>query len=111
MRPTRLFTLPVTISTVTDAGADDEYGNPTETTTTTIVWGELQQQSRNEEGGGRHVLEGVYRLFVEPGASVVGWDRVTIGGVDYEVDGPPWQVRNPRTGTISHVEATLRRAR
>ena len=52
----------------------------------------------------------MWRLFLPSGTSVSGVDRIEIDDVSYEFEGPPWPVRNPRTGLVSHIEATVRQS-
>lgn len=114
MNPTRLFTRTIYITHVTpDTATPDEYGNPGETVTTTTALGELQQASRaeNTTDGDRQSENDV--LLIEPTATLTGSDRInldTANGDAYEVKGPPWRARNPRTADVSHIEATVRRA-
>lgn len=106
-----LMTRHGTLVTVTDDGAADVYGNPTETTTQTSVWYELQQARRSEDAGDTSWQIGIWNLFLPPGTEVAGVDRFIGDESDtYEFVGPPWKVRNPRTGIVSHIEATIRRA-
>jgi hypothetical protein len=40
---------------------------------------------------------------------ITGSDRLTVGTVTYEFDGPPWEAVNPRTGQLTYLEGTVRR--
>lgn len=111
MNPARLMTNTATIIHVTADPTDpDEYGNPGEDTTTTTASCELQQTRRDEETVDADVQQETWTLFLEPAATIDGGDRVTVDGVTYEVIGPPWPARHPRRGTVTHIEATVRRA-
>lgn len=111
MIPTRLMTRAATLVTVVDSGTEDVYGNPTdEIETSTSVLCELQQIRRTEEDGTTSWQTGTYNLFLPAGTSVTGFDRIEIDGDSYELEGTPERVRNPRTGQVSHIEATVRRA-
>jgi hypothetical protein len=89
-------------------GPADEYGNP--------GWSELEQPTTVElqQAGAREELDGAvqvstWRVWLPADAPTRGWDglRVESGplaGV-YEVSGDAWQVVNPRTGVLHHVEA------
>ena len=102
------MTIIATLVTVTDDGAEDVAGNPTEQETSTTVRCELQQARRIEADGSENWQVGVWRLVLPAGTAVSGVDRIEIDDVSYEFDGPPWPVRNPRTGAVSHIEATVR---
>ena len=91
------------------AGAEDDHGNPTVTDTDTDVPGFISAQFPQESGDGVIVGEG-YRLFLNAGAVLEGWDAVTAESQRYEVIGAPWPVFNPRTAKTHHIEANLRRA-
>lgn len=119
MDPTRLFTLTATITHVeADPSDPDEYGNPGETTTETTTACELQQVQRSENTIDSAAQSEDWVLFLDPigedeGGYLVeveleGSDRVVVSGLAYEVIGPPWPARNPRTGVITHIEARVR---
>lgn len=103
-----LLTRQVTLVGIT-AGAADEYGNPTDVATSTVVLGEVQQSERSDRTDDQHTQDDTWRLFLAADTPLTGWDRVTVDGATFEVEGPPWRAVNPRTGRSSHVEATLRR--
>lgn len=120
MDPTRLFTLTATITHVDPDAADpDEYGNPGVVETETTTDCEIQQAVRNEDTVDSGQQSEDWVLFLAPigedeGGYLIeveleGSDRVEVNGISYEVIGPPWQVRNPRTGVVTHIEARVRR--
>jgi len=103
-----LLTLPATIVRRSSDGTIlDIYGNeiPSETRLNTVC--ELQQQRRTEEGDA--VAVGDFVLFLPPDTLLDTNDVVIVDGRQYEVIGPPWYARNPRTGQQHHVECSLRR--
>ena len=104
-----LLNRPVTIVTRTDSGSTDEYGNsiPSETMTETV--GELQQVRRDEPGDAGETSDTRWLLVVPAGTVINTGDAVIVDSEVYEVVGAPWLARNPRTQTVHHVEATLRR--
>lgn len=110
MDPTHLCTLPATIVNRTPGPGVDGFGTPTMTDadpiTTTI---ELQQQRREENTDRGEVGTAVWLAIIRPDVTITEFARVHAGGYTYEVDGPPWAARNPRTGTVTHIEATLKR--
>lgn len=110
MDPTRLMTRTATITHVEpNPGDPDDYGNPGVTTTTTTALCELQQVTRNEDTVDSDQQSQDWVLFLEPAADLEGSDRVAVDAVSYEVIGPPWAARNPRTGVTTHIEAQVRR--
>lgn len=105
----QLLNLPVTIRIRAEDGRD-VYGDPTTSTSDVVTVGYLDQRLRSEdESDGSQTQEDRWRLMVPADTTVSGWDQVLVGGLAYEVFGPPWPVYNPRTRRVSHVEATLRR--
>lgn len=104
-----LMNRPVTIVNRTDGDAVDEYGNeiPDEAATSTV--GELQQQQRTEPGDAGETSDTRWLLMLPAGTVVNTGDAVIVDSEVYEVVGAPWPARNPRTQTVHHVEATLRR--
>jgi len=111
VNPSRLMTNTATITHVAaNPASPDEYGNPGESTTTTTALCELQQKERDEEQTDSHVQGETWNLYLVPTATIDGGDRVEVDDVTYEVIGPPWRARHPRSGEITHIEATVRRA-
>lgn len=105
----RLLTDTCTITRVTADGPPDGHGNPTETTTTATAKCWLYQDRRSEnQRAGDQQIEG-WVLVLPATADVDGNDRVAVGGRTFEVTGPPWRAENPRTGAVSHIEASLSR--
>lgn len=85
-------------------GNFDRYGNLTTIETTSVVACHLQQSQRSESGA---VQQARWNLWVPADTELAGADGVTVDGVAYELDGPPWLAVHPRTGEVSHIEATL----
>lgn len=111
MNPARLMTNTATITHVdVDEDNPDEYGNPGEVTTTTTALCELQQTSRDEKQVDSAVTSETWNLYLVPTAEIDAGDRATVDGTPYDVIGPPWRARHPRSGEITHIEATVRRA-
>lgn len=119
MNPVRLMTRTATITHVEpDEDNPDAYGNPGELTETTTALCELQQIVRTENTVDANTQTGDWALFLAPtgeddGGYTVpvvleGADHVEIDGTRYELIGPPWPVRNPRTGLTTHIEARVR---
>lgn len=104
-----LLTLSVTVTHVAHSGAADAYGNPTESTSSSVYLGELQQIRRDEQTRDANIQGETWLLILEPDAVIDGGDRVTVNSLTYELDGPPWHARDPQTDEYSHWEATVRR--
>lgn len=113
MRPERLFPSTITVHHVTQDGPLDEMGDPTEeTTTTTLVrGGSVWQVQRSDETGNTDVQSDEWKGALRPALDglVDGGDRLEVDGSTFELEGPPWPARNPRTGRIEFLEVTLRR--
>lgn len=105
----RLLTIPCQVYTVT-AGALDEYGDATITTSfvTTVCHIEPLQAS---ETGGEVVEETLWRIWLLPSVSLDGLDSVTITGQRYSLTGDPATWINPRTGILEYQELKARRVR
>lgn len=110
MDPTRLMTQQATITHVADvATGADEYNNPTYPTSTATVRCWLHQTQRSERTAEADTQIETWRLYLPPGTSVDGPDKVAVDGVTYELDGPPWPAFNPRLHRVTHIECTLRK--
>jgi hypothetical protein len=107
----RLLNLTASVTRVVRDGTEDAFGDPTETTLTATYRCWLAQAGADEATVNQDVQREDFALYLEAGASggIDGTDRVTVGGVEYEVVGPPWSAINPRTGQTTHVVATIRR--
>lgn len=104
-----LLNRPLTIIQRSDAGAEDEYGNPVPTEAAVEVVGELQQIRRDEPGDQGEMSRTDWLLILPAGTSIDTGDAVICDGFIYEVVGDAERLRNPRTQEFSHVECTLRR--
>jgi len=83
----------------------DELGNDVAAESTVETVCELQQRQRGEDG--EELSTGSFLLVVPAVTALRSADSVIVDGVEYEVSGEPWAVRNPRTQTDSHLEATV----
>lgn len=117
MNVNRLLNQTCTLTLVTPgAGAADGMGDPTDTTTTATFRCWLSQATSARTGAeitrNENVQSQSLDLYLEPAAAALdGYDRVTVDGVTYEVDGPPIVERNPRTLVVEYVVASVRRTR
>lgn len=112
MNVARLLTSTALVTLVKATGAVDGFGDPTNATTTKSFKCWLSQQQRSELTANENTQQETWALYLEPAAlDVTGFDRVTVDGITYEFEGPPWPARNPRTGQLTHLECTVRRTR
>lgn len=110
MSLTALLAQTATATLVSTSTTLDDMGDPATATTTATYRCLLQQSSRREDTANRDVQIGDWNLYLEPAAAVLeGGDRVEIDGVSYELDGPPWPTFHPRTRSVQHVEASVKR--
>jgi len=103
----RLVNEPCTLTSRTESGPVDRYGNPTvvETTTSTVCYAE--QKSASENTVDNTQVE-VWEVDFLPDEEVDGLTEVTIPGraLVLEIVGPPHHVRNPRTQVVEQINAT-----
>lgn len=73
--------------------------------THTIGGCSVQPGGGTEDQLNRDSVTTVWSVFAPLGADVLDTDRVVVGGVAYEVDGPvrPWE-----TGILDHLEISLK---
>lgn len=70
--------------------------------------GLLQQASTTEYTTDRDTTVTQWVLFLPAGTPIGPQSQVTYDGQTFQVDGQPERVWNPRTATVSHIEAKLR---
>jgi hypothetical protein len=87
----------------------DDYGMDIPTVSEVETVCELQQQRRDERSDNGEVSYDTWNIFLLAGEEIETGDSVEVGGEVFELIGDPWPVYNPRTGEISHIEATARR--
>lgn len=104
-----LLTLPCFITTRSATATLNAYNEPVYDPVVTSAVCDLQQRQRSETTSLGELSETSWLLVLPAGTPVDQTAIVTIDGCDYELDGDPWEARNPRTGVASHIEATVRR--
>lgn len=87
----------------------DRFGNKKHSETPVPTVCEIQQQRRDEHEG--ETSDTLWDVFFLAGTNVNSGDALVVDGEEYELIGDPWEARNPRTRTPSHIEATARRTR
>ena len=124
MDPSRLLRQPIIVEHVTQTGAPDEMGDPTEVRTWTRYLGWVWQTSASETTGNGVVAVERWDLALEraavgnldtgdriiPNGVLDVDDNLVPGGDSFDVDGPPWEARNPRTQLVEYVQARLVRS-
>lgn len=94
------------------SGTEDDYGNeiPGETVVSTVCEFQNQRGRSDAENPSRNELaESRWDVFLPAGTDVTSGDALVVDGIEYEVDGEAWAVRNPVTQALSHVEVTVKR--
>lgn len=110
MSLSQLLNRPCWVVQRSDTGDVDELGNeePSETEVETVC--EIQQVQRDEDETQGELSDTDWLGVFPAGTALDTGDAVKVEGLGkFELTGAPWAVRNPRTQTESHVEATLRR--
>lgn len=121
----RLLRQPIVIEHTTQDGPPDGMGDPTELTTWSTFLGYVWQTTETERTAGGQVEREEWRLALQPAAAgqIDAGDRIIAngsvdsagallpGGEAFDVAGPPWPARNPRTQRIEFVTAKLERSR
>lgn len=123
----RLLNQPITIQSV-GGTATDEYGNtvPGAVGAPVNVLGYLDQKDTIEYLDGRQTVVSKWKAFLPATATVDGYavvfldtfgmpgalvlrpmDYIIYEAQQFQVDGEPHYVYNPRTKTVSHVECKL----
>jgi hypothetical protein len=88
---------------------EDDYGNREPVEVQAEVRCEVQQRRRDESAEGS-VAEGDWLGVFFGDLELDNTDAVIVEGLGtFELVGDPWPAKNPRTGIVEHVEATLRR--
>ena len=88
----------------------DSYGRPRSTATaTSTVWA-VQQQRATEPDQGGEMSDAYWQAFFLPTEAIDSSDTVYDADLGtFEVVGEPWPVKRHTTGTVHHIEATMRR--
>lgn len=105
-----LINRPCTINSRTASVEIDESGDETYTSTTVETVCEIQQRRRDEPDAQGEFSDTDWLGIFPAGTALDTSDTVSVDDATFEVVGDPWPARNPRTRTVSHVEASLRKA-
>ncbi len=116
MLVSRLLPSTATLLAITQDGPPDDMGDPTERVSETAKFRCYAWQTRaSDETANTDIQDQEWRLVLERKAfgKVNGTDRIRIDdvpNVTFEIDGPPWPARNPRTRRLELIECRLRAA-
>lgn len=104
----RLMNQPLTIQKV-GGTAVDEYGNAIAGALGSPIpaVGYLAQRQTVETLNDRDTIVSTWEAFMPAGSNIGAFDRINFNGQSFEVSGEPWQVYNPRTQTVSHLQMSL----
>ncbi len=118
-----MLTQRITVQRVTQDGTADEFGDPTEQTTYATYNGYVWQTSATEQTDRGQIEREGWQLMIDPGAAgaLSAGDRIFVdatldgdgaptGGIPFELTGPPWPAKNPRTKLTEFVRAPLGRS-
>jgi len=88
----------------------DEYGNTlaTDYGSPISIVGFLEQKDSVETLNDRDTVVSSWEAFLPAGTDINAFDRLVFNGQTFEVDGAPWQVYNPRVGSVSHIVCKLK---
>lgn len=120
----RLLRQPIVVEHVDQDGAPDEMGDPTEVKTYTARRGWVWQTQADELTANTQVERTEFGLALERSAAgtVLSGDRILVDAIldddglpagttaTFDVDGPPWNVLNPRTQLLEFVQARIYRS-
>lgn len=90
----------------TGSGELDAYGDELTEFTSIAATGYYERRSASETND---VTVADYLVVLYPPVGLNAGDAVSFDEATLEIQGDPWQVSNPRTGAISHVEADARK--
>ena len=105
-----LMTRPCSLIRRSPSGDLDRFGNPKHTELSVGTVCELQQRQRTEPGDQGELSDTTWTLFLPAGTNVNTGDTIVVDR-EYELIGDPWDVWDPGTQAVSHIEATVRRTR
>ena len=110
MSLTQLINKPCSIISRSPGSTPNEFGwkDRAESVTSTVCYMEQNGQAgANEHPGDNDMSDVRWTVIFPVGTEIDADDVVSVDGLEYEVDGEAWAVRNPRTQTMSHVEANV----
>lgn len=109
----RLLRQTITVEHVTADGPPDGMGDPTEEVTTSSFLGWLWQTTvPTDSTANTSVSTEQWEVALDRSAAgqLDAGDTIVADGLRFDVDGPPWSARNPRTQVVEYVHARLVRS-
>jgi hypothetical protein len=88
-------------------GAVDSYGDASWVETRTNAYCYAEQIVGTEPGDPNYQADDL-RVLLDASAVVDGLDAIEIDGDRYELVGPPWMAKDPRTNADHHLEMRTR---
>ncbi|HET7588597.1 MAG TPA: hypothetical protein VFK14_00205 [Solirubrobacterales bacterium] len=112
--PTKLMNTVATLIKRREGEEKDEFGAAVTSKEEVQILCEIQQRKARlagSEGPGEGETSATSWLGFFPAETDLRTsDAIVVEGIGkLELDGEPWHVHSPRTGAVSHIEATLRR--
>lgn len=113
----RLLRTPIVVEHITQDGPPDGMGDPTEESTWSLHLGYVWQENATDNTANAEISVDQSRLALARTAAglLTAGDRIYVGGTladpstgeRFDIDGAPWDARNPRTQLIEYVQARL----
>lgn len=107
---TRLMTRPCVLRGVMQ-GQPDLQGNPSNTVVDILTRCDIQESSTYENRTEGTVSVSRWNLYLPPETDLDAIDTVIVDGQIYSVEGDPWKVYHPRTGAMTHIQASVWKVR
>lgn len=104
----KLMSQPLTVQAVGGTTLD-AYGNsvPGPVGAPVAEFGFLEQKDTVEYLLNRDTVVSKWKAFLFPTSTVTELAYINFGGQQFQVDGAPWHVFNPRAKAVSHIECKL----
>ena len=108
MSLSRLMSQPLTVQSVGPA-TQDVYGTwiPGPLGAQVAVSGYLEQTSTVEFLVNRDTTVTTWKAYLPAGTVITPQSYINLNAQVFQVDGAPWQVWNPRTKAVDHIECKL----
>lgn len=104
-----LMNQPLIVQAVAATGATNGYGEPVvgPIGSGVAVLGYLEQSTTQEFLVDRYTTVTKWTAFLPAGTTVNRLDYITFNAQQFQIDGEPWHVYNPRVKFVSHIECKL----
>jgi SPP1 family predicted phage head-tail adaptor len=99
----------ITITTRTQTGVDEKYGNPVYTETTVTVTGAFAPAAGTETTEGQDQVVSQPLALLPYGTEIDSTAKLTINGLDYEIDGEPQSWSSPFVTWQPGISVPLKR--